>query len=275
MDEQDEVVSTPSGQTFRLVRRGYDPAEVQAFAYAVVEEISSLRDQNASLASRLSESESRPAVAPAPAVVDEAAVASFLGEESLKVMAAVRGAAEEIRAKSEAAAAATLKQAEDESTAITRRAEEHAARVRREADEAVRRTREEADEYSLRVRGQADSSGAAIRAEAQAYAETVKEAAERESSQRRAEAESQASYLITEARQQRSEMLTALAARRDRITADIERLISSRRVLLEALDRVRMHADEAYSSFNVVDVDGIESASRLALEVPELSSADL
>ncbi len=273
MEEQDEVVSTPSGQTFRLVRRGYDPAEVQAFAYAVVEEISSLRDQNATLTTRIAEVESRPAIT-TPAVVDEAAVASFLGEESLRVMAAVRTAAEEIRAKSDNAAANMLKQAEDEATATTRRAEEHAARIRREAEEAVRRSREEADEYSARVRGQSDSAGHAVRAEAQAYAETVKEAAERDVAQRRADAESQASYLISEARQQRSDMLASLASRRDRITADIERLIASRRVLLEALDRVRMHADEAHAAFTVVDVDGIEASSRLALEVPELSSID-
>lgn len=272
MEDQDEVVSTPSGQTFRLVRRGYDPAEVQAFAYAVVEEISSLREQNASLATRMAEVEGRPAVT-TPAVVDEAAVANFLGEESLRVMAAVRTAAEEIRAKSDAAAANMLKKAEDDATGTVRRAEEHAARVRREAEDVVRRHREDADEYATRVRGQAETAANAARGEAFAHAETVKEAAEREASQRRAETETQANHLITEARSQRSEMLTALAARRDKVTADIERLVASRRVLLEALDRVRMHADEAHSAINIVDVDGIEAASRIALD-SELSSVD-
>ena len=39
MDEDDELVAIPTGQTFRLTRRGYDPAEVQSFAYAVADEL--------------------------------------------------------------------------------------------------------------------------------------------------------------------------------------------------------------------------------------------
>ena len=267
MDQQDELAVLSSEHGFRLVRRGYDPAEVQAFAAAVVDELEALRRQNAdldrqvrTLEAQQHQLQSRPA--PAAPVVDEATVASFLGEESLRVMAAVRQTAEDIKARAESAAAGVVQQARDDAAATVQQANEVAARTRNESETYAERVRNEADMNANRIREDADAAANAHRAEALAYVEATRQGADREVAKRRAEADVEATQLVADARQQRAAILNDLAARRERALADVERLIASRRLLLDALDRVRTHSEDAFNALAVVDGDGIEQTTR-------------
>jgi cell division septum initiation protein DivIVA len=270
LEQQDEFVMNGSEHGFRLVRRGYDPAEVQAFAAAVVEELEMLRRQNAELARRASDAEKNGRTA-APAI-DEAAVAAFLGEESLRIMAAVRQTSEDIKARSEAAADATIEQAQRDSSVLMQRANDAAARLRREAEHHAETVRRESDEHAGRVREQAEAAANSTRLEATAYLEASRQGADREVAKRRAEAEAESTQLVADARQQRAVILNDLASRRERGLADVERLLASRRLLMDALDRVRMHSEDAHNALSAVDGDNIEVASRHGS--PEFEPAD-
>jgi cell division septum initiation protein DivIVA len=263
LDQQDDLGANSSGSGFRLVRRGYDPAEVQAFAAAVVDELEALRRQNAELARRAldAESQQQPARVVQP-VVDEAAVAAFLGEESLKLMAAVRQTAEDIKARAETAADSTIDQAQREASAILQRSNDASARVRREAEQHAEAVRRESEEHAGRVREQSEAAANSTRLEATSYLESTRQSADRDVAKRRAEAEAEATQLVADARQQRASILNDLASRRERALADVERLMASRRLLLDALDRVRVHSEDAHHALTMIDSDDIEMSTR-------------
>jgi cell division septum initiation protein DivIVA len=260
LDQHDDLAANSSDHGFRLVRRGYDPAEVQAFAAAVVDELEALRRQNTELAHRALEAEQQPRQT--AAVVDESAVAAFLGEESLRLMVAVRQTAEDIKARAETAADSAIDQAQREATQILQRSNEASARIRGEAEIQADHVRREADEHSARVREQSESAASSTRLEANSYLEATRQSADRDVAKRRAEAEAEATQLVADARQQRAAILNDLASRRERALADVERLLASRRLLLDALDRVRMHSEDAHNALTMVDDDDIESATR-------------
>jgi len=92
---------------FPIVRRGFDPVEVQAFARAVGTEIGRLQALNGEYAERLSESESR-----ANSRVDETTVAQFLGEESSRLLLVARDTANEVRGRAEDYASVTVRGAD-------------------------------------------------------------------------------------------------------------------------------------------------------------------
>ncbi|HEX6787488.1 MAG TPA: DivIVA domain-containing protein, partial [Acidimicrobiales bacterium] len=92
---------------FPIVRRGFDPVEVQAFARAVGTEIARLQALNSEYNERMSEAESR-----ANARVDETTVAQFLGEESSRLLLVARDTANEVRARAEDYANVTVRGAD-------------------------------------------------------------------------------------------------------------------------------------------------------------------
>ena len=131
VDDDDELVAIPTGQTFRLTRRGYDPAEVQSFAYAVADELTELRQRNLDMTDELAEREARRAANTTHAApLDEATVATFLGDESLRIMNSVRISSEETRGRAQAAAHAMVTDAEAKSQITRHQVEEYASRVR-------------------------------------------------------------------------------------------------------------------------------------------------
>src|SRR6478752_3251724 len=81
---------------FQLVRRGFDPVEVQAFARTAASDIERLQEDNLSLRRSLDDAEAR-----AAAKVDEATVAQFLGQESSRLLVAARDTAADLVKKAE------------------------------------------------------------------------------------------------------------------------------------------------------------------------------
>jgi cell division septum initiation protein DivIVA len=133
--------SPTAGETpanFQLVRRGYDPVEVQSFARSVAAEIERLQEDNLSLKRALADAEAR-----AAAKVDEATVAQFLGQESSRLLVAARDTAADL-----------VKKAEDTSEQLRQEATDDAARMRAEASSDAAATRAAAREDARQLRAE-------------------------------------------------------------------------------------------------------------------------
>lgn len=246
MDEDDELVAIPTGQTFRLTRRGYDPAEVQSFAYAVADELTELRERNNALTQQLAEREARHAAnTTRQAPINEAVVASFLGDESLRIMTSVRVSSEETRERAQNAAQTMHLEAEESSAVTRHQIEEYAGRVRREAEEASRRSRLESDDYVDLVRTEADARAAAIRCDADSYVAQIFEACERDNERLGTNARVKADSMLAETRTESADAIVQLNGRRRKAAEDVEQFLSHRRVVLDSLERLRQHTAEA------------------------------
>jgi cell division septum initiation protein DivIVA len=189
---------------FPIVRRGFDPVEVQAFARAVGNEIARLQGLNTEYADRVNEAESR-----ASARVDETTVAEFLGEESSRLLMVARDTANEVRA----------------------RAEEYANVTVRSADSYAKTKTTEADTYAAKTTRDADDEAARTRREARADAEKT-----------RADAQREAERLIAETMAHRAQLLSDLTQRRDKALEQLRRLLAGRDTVVAALDQVRLTA---------------------------------
>ena len=93
---------------FPIVRRGFDPIEVQAFARSVAAEITRLQQVNGELEKALTAAEAK-----AHDRLTEATVAGFLGEEAGRMLTASRQTAETAVLRAEETAARTVEEADD------------------------------------------------------------------------------------------------------------------------------------------------------------------
>ncbi len=122
----------PAGSGFQLVKRGYDPVEVQAFAKAVSAELQRLSDENRRLKATIAETEAQ------PAHIDEQSVAQFLGKETSRLLDVARTTSADVVARAEGKAAAIVEEAHKRSDTIKQEAQNEAAKVRLEAKEEAR-----------------------------------------------------------------------------------------------------------------------------------------
>ena len=189
---------------FPIVRRGFDPVEVQAFAQAVGNEIARLQALNNEYAERLTEAETR-----ASARVDETTVAEFLGEESSRLLLVARDTANEVRARAEEYANVTVRSADNNAKNKTAEADAYHAKITRDADDEAARTRRSA-------RADAERTGA--------------------------DAQRETERLIAETMAHRAQLLNDLTQRRDKALEQLRHLLGGRDVLVAAIDQVRVTA---------------------------------
>jgi cell division septum initiation protein DivIVA len=187
---------------FPIVRRGFDPVEVQAFSRAVGNEIARLQGLNTEYGERLVEAEAR-----ANARVDETTVAEFLGEESSRLLLVARDTANEVRSRAEDYASVTVKGADSYAKTKTAEADAYHAKTTRDAEDEAARTRREA----------------------QADAERT-----------RADAQRDAERLIAETMAHRAQLLGDLTQRRDKALEQLRRLLAGRDGLVAAIEHVRL-----------------------------------
>ena len=140
-------------QSFIVVRRGFDQAQVTAFLAKVADELREARDREAALRTELAsvESGSRPTIE-----LDEATLMAALGEETARVLIAAREAAAEIRAKGEESVGRLLREATDE-----------ANRLRVEAEAALSTKTAEAERQAAAIREEAETIVGDLLAEAE------------------------------------------------------------------------------------------------------------
>ena len=207
---------------FPIVRRGFDPIEVQGFARSVSAEITRLRHQCAELEKALAAAESK-----ANERLTEATVAGFLGEQAAKMMEASRGAAEIAVARAEHTAEQTMAEADDYAGRTVAAADAHAERVTRQTRIESERRRREVDEYSAKVRDDADDYVRNSTTQADADADATR---------RRAELDAQ--RIVQDALDHRTTLLRELVRRRDLASAQIRSMMAGRDLVVEALGQV-------------------------------------
>ena len=123
-----------AGASFPIVRRGFEPDAVRDYLREVSQELARLQQERERLTRELEEARAA-ARRHVPEDLDEATVATMLGEEAARVLSTAHEAATQIKARTEESAARTLREAEDEAARQRGDAEVEAARRRRETDE--------------------------------------------------------------------------------------------------------------------------------------------
>ncbi len=226
--------------SFTMVRRGLDPIEVQRFLLQLGNQIRAGREREADLAHRLEEADNRNAPIDE---LDPGRLTQLLGEETVRVLDAARGAAAEIRAKAEENVARLLREARDE-----------AQEMRTAADTVLARRTEEADAAAAAI--QAESAGLIDEAKAQS-AELVESGRQ------------EGREMVAEAQKVRQRMLDDLARRRKLLRQQIEQLQAGRDRLLGAYDVVRETLDVATEELHVALPEAKLAAEAAALAATE------
>lgn len=139
MSANEWILDTPSvddvaNASFQLVRKGFDPFEVQAFARAAGAELERLKGENERLRISLEMSEAR-----ANVNMDENSIADFLGEETTRLLAAARETSKAIVSRADAKARETLETAFEEASALRLEASTDVNTERRQASDEARR----------------------------------------------------------------------------------------------------------------------------------------
>jgi cell division septum initiation protein DivIVA len=207
---------------FPIVRRGFDPIEVQGFARSVSAEITRLKHHTAALEKALETAETK-----ANERLTEATVAGFLGEEAGRMLEASRDAADTARRRAEEASARTIEEADEYAARRVHEADAHVERTLRQTRIDCERRLREVDEYGERVRTEADEYVRATLAQADADAELT-----------RRQADVEAEKLIQDAMDHRTAVLRELVRRRDLASSQIRSLMAGRDLVIEALGQV-------------------------------------
>jgi DivIVA domain-containing protein len=183
---------------FPLVRKGYDPDQVDAFVAEVVDwlETGGADQARGEIVRREIER---------------------VGERTAGILASAEDTAQQLRGDAEREVAAMLEHAESESS-----------HVREEADTYATTTRSEADEYATQVRADADAYGTTTRADADAYARETRKKASADAERKQVSADRRATEVIEAAEAKARRIVNDGSARRRDIEAVIADLVSRR-----------------------------------------------
>jgi cell division septum initiation protein DivIVA len=145
------ILDTPSSDdvanaSFQLVRKGFDPFEVQNFARAAGAELERLKGENERLRTSLERSEAR-----ANVNLDEDSIANYLGEETTRLLSAARETSQAIVGRADAKAKETLDTAFEEAAAIRLEASTEVTAERRQAADESRRLVSEAKAHRRKM----------------------------------------------------------------------------------------------------------------------------
>lgn len=213
---------------FSLVRRGFDPVEVQGFARAVSAEIIRLQAQVDDLSAALRAAETKTSER-----VTEAMAAGYLGEETSRMLQTARETADALE-----------RQARERATRLTDETEEESYRVATEAKAAADQQRAEADQYAKAKRLEADQYSQTTRRQADEYAAQRDKSSKAEAEDCRRQAVMEAERLVREAMDHRANLLKELARRRDLACNQVRAVLNGRDLVVEALEQVRLAAGE-------------------------------
>ena len=234
---------------FSIVRRGFDPNEVQGFARGVSAEIIRLQAHVDELTAALRASEAK-----ASERVTEAMAAGYLGEQTSRMLETARETADSLE-----------RQARDRAERLTRDTEDAAYNMAAEAKQASDQQRAEADQYAKAKRLEAEQYSQATRRQADEYAAQRDESSKAEAESCRRQAVMEAERLVREAMDHRGNLLRELARRRDLACNQVRAVLNGRDLVVEALAQVRLAAAEI--------IDDIEELSASPADFVSLDPA--
>ena len=241
------------GSTFRVVLRGYEPAQVNRRLEELTAAAAQAAAQRDALAARLQavereRSEAAPAeVAPAPAP----ATFEHLGARVAQILTLATDEADELRSSAHADLAADRKRFEEEST----------------------RTREEAERYAADTRSDAETEAARIVEDARRTADERLDNAERDAVARIQEAEAIYEEQRAKSVQSAADFETTLASRRKaaeeeftRQMEEVERRLDEAR---QTLETARVEAEQTQAGAQLEARNLVRSAEEQAASIVE------
>jgi DNA repair exonuclease SbcCD ATPase subunit len=231
-----------SGSTFRVVLRGYEPAEVNRRLEELSTAVAQARAQRDALASRLEAAE-RERVEPGPTIV-EAPTFEQLGARVGQILALAQEEADELR----------------------RTAEEEVAAQRRQLEEETTRIRDEADRYAAETRSAAETEAARITEDARRAADERLDNAEHDASARIQEAELIYEDQRTKAVQAAADFENTLATRRKAAEEGFKRQMDE---VAQRLDQARQTLEEARAEAERTEVDARTEAGNFVRQAEE------
>lgn len=151
MQTNEWLLDTPSPSEvahadFQVVRRGYDPVEVQAFARAVGAELQRAVAENEILQRKTEELESK-----VNAGMDEGSIALYLGDETTRLLTAARGTASDVVKRAEEKARTAIEQATADAKRMRAEATDDALTERRQAADDARQMLAEASAHRRKM----------------------------------------------------------------------------------------------------------------------------
>jgi DivIVA domain-containing protein len=198
---------------FAVVRKGFDPADVEAFLEWVAAGIEAAGEREEDLRRRLAEAERRAA----NPEMDEATVTAVLGQETARI----------------------IRSAHDAAAEVTARATESAERILREAEERARSVEERAAAAERERAVQAEEASAETRRAARDEAARHLQEADREAEEMREAARAECREMVREAQELRGRILGDMARRRRILLTQVEQLRAGRGSLSDAVEHVR------------------------------------
>lgn len=226
--------------SFPIVRRGFDPIEVQGFARAVSAELGRLKQEIEELREALARAEQRAEVG-----IDEDVVLEFLGAESSRLLADARKTAQQVKAR-----------AEDHASKLVAEAQSEAHSIRAEAQTFSADLRKAADDHSKQTAAEAERNARSLVTNAKRESDQAIRSAEDSAARMIATAERDAERIVADAEAHRERILDDLGLRRDDLSAQIDRLLLSRQTIADLVLRVRNAADQTLD-----DIDGLTETS--------------
>jgi len=206
---------------FRLVRRGYDPAEVDARLNQLSDTIEAVARQRDSVAEQLRTAQAETIVAP----VSEPADFEHLGQRIGMILSLAR----------------------DEAAELKKKTEEELEVQRLEFAQQVETIRETADQYASDTRRDADTDAKRIVAEARRKADEIVEAAERDAAARMQEANAAYEEQRAINAKAASDFEATLSARRKQAEAEFAAALAEANAKLDdankTVDAARAEAD--------------------------------
>ena len=188
---------------FPLVRKGYDPGQVEAFLAKVADwlETGGTDEARAEVVKREIER---------------------VGERTTSILASAEDTAQQLRGDAEREVAAMLDRAESESRRLGTEADTYAATARGEADEYATRLRADADAYATKTHADADAYARKTRETVNADAERKQVVADQRATEVIEAAERKARRIVNDGSKRRREVegvIAELVKQRDQVIA--------------------------------------------------------
>lgn len=250
IDNTPDSLGQPAGHaSFRLVRRGYEPTEVDQRITDLMKQAGASQQRIVELTGRVRELETAQALAADAPAPTAAPTFADLGARVGQILSLAEDEAAEIRTNAKADFEDRL----------------------REAEQTAERVRSEADAYAQQRRQDADVEAKALVDNAHRRADELHEEAKRDAEARRAEADALYEAQQAKAAQAAADFETTLAERRDRVEREFaSQFETTRSQLDEAQAHLEQTRNEAQRIRNDAEIGGrrlVEDAQKEAAEI--------
>jgi DivIVA domain-containing protein len=238
--------------TFPIIRRGYDPTQVQWYLQTVAEDLAEHEERSARLTQQVADLQNELAQVTR---IDEVTVANFLGEESARLLTMARDTSENLKQRSEDKAANTVAAAKAIAADMRSEVEREVARDRREASEEVAKLRRDAATDTARQRQEAETETRRLRRDTEAATTQLRQETDDACALAHKHAQERADKIVTEAEAKRTGMLDDLFRRRELASQQLRDLMAGRDTLVASLTQIEAISKRLTADLETYDLE--------------------